>query len=229
LSVPEASAQKGRSQDAYDRIRRKIFDHELAPGTRIGEAELTRMLSMSRTPVREALARLESEGLLIAVVGRGFIVSELSTEDLIGTYVVRAALEGLAAAEASKHFTRVDIAHLEDLYEAMDNVRKTDDGEELARLNSEFHAAIAYISGNRTLQSMLAEIHDVFERFRTTALTLPGRRDMAHEEHGLIIEALRRGDTVDVRQIAEQHVYRALDARRSILAENVNIADQRNA
>lgn len=197
-----------------------IFEHELPPGTRIGEAQLTREFGMSRTPVREALARLESEGLLVAGPGRGFLVAELTSADLVDIYRVRAVLEGLAAEEAAHRATRVDIARLEDLYDAMTEASgKPGQDQQLAGLNSEFHAVIAEVSGNAYLQSMLDDIREVFELFRTTALTVPGRRDTAHDEHGRMIEALRRGDADEARQLAQGHVNRALATRQSILTE----------
>lgn len=196
-----------------------IFEHELPPGSRIGEAQLTRLLGMSRTPVREALARLASEGLLTAAAGRGFLVADLTAEDLIDIYRVRAVLEGLAAEEAASRATRVDIARLEDLYEAMANASANGHDQELAQRNSEFHSMIAEISGNTYLQAMLDDIREVFEWFRTTALSLPGRRDTAHDEHGQMIDALRRGDVDEASQIAQGHVKRALAARQSMLTE----------
>ena len=209
-----------RSQEAYDRIRRMIFDHELAPNSHVGEVQLANLLSMSRTPVREAMARLESEGLLMPAAhrARGYTIAGLSPQDLFDTYVVRATLEGLAAAEAARHVTRVDLARLEDLYDAMEEARDKGDDARLAQLNSQFHAGIARASGNRCLQSMLDEIRGVFERFRNVALMVPGRRDAAHDEHSQIIEALRLHDPNLARQVAEQHVQRALEARRSVLA-----------
>jgi DNA-binding GntR family transcriptional regulator len=215
-----ASGFTSRSDEAYEQLKRMIFEHELPPGSRIGEAQLTRQLGMSRTPVREALARLESEGMLTAAPGRGFLVAELTVADLIDIYRVRAVLEGLAAEEAAGQATRVDIARLEDLYDAMTRASEQEDqDQELARLNSEFHALIAEISGNTYLQAMLEDIREVFEWFRTTALTLPGRRETAHEEHGQMIDALRRGDAGAARELAHGHVQRALAARQSLLCE----------
>lgn len=196
-----------------------VFEHELPPGSRISEAQLTRQLGMSRTPVREALARLESEGMLKAAPGRGFLVAELTAGDLIDIYRVRSVLEGLAAEEAARRATRVDIARLEDTYEAMTRASAVGRDDDLARSNSEFHALIAEISGNAYLQAMLDDIREVFEWFRTTALTLPGRRDTAHDEHGQMIDALRRADADEARELAQGHVRRALAARQSMLVE----------
>lgn len=218
--IKKASAgPQSRADEAYERLKRMVFEHELPPGSRISEAQVARQLEMSRTPVREALARLESEGILTGAPGRGFLVADLTVDDLVDIYRVRAVLDGLAAEEAASRATRVDIARLEDLYDAMSQASAAGRDQELARLNSEFHALIAEISGNSYLQAMLEDIREVFEWFRSTALSLPGRRDTAHDEHGRMIEALRAGDAETARRLAQGHVQRALDARRSILGE----------
>jgi DNA-binding GntR family transcriptional regulator len=208
------------AEQAYKRIRQMFFEQELRPGSRVSEAVLTRQLGMSRTPVREALTKLEGEGLLVSAPGRGYIVTEFDVDDLVDVYHVRAALDGLAAEEAVRRINRVDLVRLEELYDAMAAACKADDGDEpLASLNSSFHALIAEISGNNYLQTMLEDIRDVFERFRTTALTAPGRRDEAHADHGLLLEALRRGDPAEARRVATQHVYDALETRRGLFAQ----------
>ena len=166
--------------------------------------------------MREALARLASDGFLVAIPGRGWVVVEITPAKLIDVYAVRARLEGLAAESAARRLTRVDLARLEDLYDAMDDARTGGD-DELAGLNSQFHIVIAEASGNAYLCSMLDDIRDVFDRFRVTALAVPGRRDQAHLEHGQMIAALRSRDVDLARQLAEDHVRLALEARRSLL------------
>jgi DNA-binding GntR family transcriptional regulator len=193
---------------------------EILPGTVITEAELVRRVGMSRTPVREALRRLEGEGYLRALPGRGYVVIELSEQDMINVYRVRASLEGLAAQLAAGLVTRLDLARLEDLYDAMADAVRRDDDDELAQLNSQFHGAIAEASGNAYLRTMLDNIHDVFERFRMTALAQPGRRSDAHGEHGELIAALREHDAELAREIAEGHVHRALKLRRSMAKQD---------
>jgi DNA-binding GntR family transcriptional regulator len=209
----EYAGARPLSVTAYEQIRRMILSGSIAQGSTIAEAELVRELGMSRTPVREALRRLEAENY-VRSADRRYVVIELSEQDLINVYRVRAALEGLAAEHAAALATRTDLARLEDLYEGMERARDRDDEAELTRLNSQFHAAVAQASGNTYLQGMLDNIHDVFERFRATAVAQPGRRDDAHSEHGQLIKALRDQDAPRARAIAEQHVHRALEFRR---------------
>lgn len=203
-----------RGVEAYERIREMILAGEIAQGAVVSEADLVRSLGMSRTPVREALRRLEAENYVKAMPGRGYVVIELSEQDLVNVYRVRAALEGLAAEHAAALATRTQLAQLEDLYEGMERAIERDDEPQLTKLNSQFHAAIAEASGNTYLQAMLDNIHDVFERFRATAVATPTRRGDAHAEHGLLIRALRDGDQRRARELAEQHVRRALEFRK---------------
>lgn len=200
-----------RSSEAYDSIRELILEGQLPQGSVVSEADLVRRLGMSRTPVREALRRLQAESYIWPMPGRGYAIPELNEADLSNLYTVRAVLEGLAAEHAAARLTRTDLARLEELYDSMEDARGRDD--ELARLNGEFHDAIAQASGNTYLQAMLSQIRDAFERFRMTALGQPGRREEAHAEHGQMISALRAGDAQRARDLATVHVHRALELR----------------
>ncbi len=205
------------SAQAYSVIRSMIIQGEIAEGTIISETELARHLKMSRTPVREALARLGSEGWLDFAPGRGFVVVDITPARLIDAYAVRERLDGLAAETASLRRTRVSLAVIEDLYDQMKQAHARQEDQELVVLNRRFHDAIAEASGNAYLRSMLAGIGDIFDHYRARALGLPGRRDEAHHEHGELVAALREQRPETARQLAEDHVRRALEARRSAL------------
>lgn len=195
-----------------------IIDGELAPGLLVSEAKFVRLIGVSRTPVREALSRLEAEGYIVSGPGRGYVVVELSDQDVVNIYEVRAVLEGLAAsAAAANSMSRANLGHLEDLYEAMEEARRDGNDRDLARLNSQFHHTIAEASGNRYLITMLNGIYDTFERFRPVALRAPGRRDTAAVEHGKLISSLRAGNAEQAKDIAERHVRRALAVRQEAM------------
>ncbi|MBO0872263.1 MAG: GntR family transcriptional regulator [Pseudonocardia sp.] len=214
---PERPEARSLVDEAYEQVKHIILAQEASGGSTISEARLTRDLGMSRTPVREALARLATEGYIRPASGRGYIIVKLTAQDLVNVYQVRAVLEGLAAAEAAQRVRRVDLARLEDLYDEMTVARDEGRDKDLASLNSNFHATIAEISGNTYLKSMLDGIRNVFDRYRPAALMVPGRREDAHTEHGDMIEALRRQDGESARELAEQHVRRALATRQAAL------------
>jgi DNA-binding GntR family transcriptional regulator len=189
-----------------------IFDGTVTPDELLVEARLVPALDMSRTPIREALHRLEAEGLLVAVPRGGFQVAAIRDSDLENLYEVRAALEGLAAFTAASRMTRVNLAQIEDLYDEMGDAVGSGQDDELAGLNREFHRAIAVASANPHLVEVLDNVKGVFERFRSKAVSNDERRAQAHAEHGELIEALRNHNPDRARQLAEEHVRRALKA-----------------
>jgi DNA-binding GntR family transcriptional regulator len=199
-----------RSAEAYQKIRQMIFDGTVSTSDLLVEARLVRALDMSRTPIREALHRLEAEGLLVAAPSGGFQVVAVADSDLENLYQVRASLEGLAAFTAAKRMTRVGLARLEDLYDEMGEAVQDGRDDDLAGLNRDFHRAIAVASGNSHLVEILDNVKGVFERFRSKAVANVERRALAHREHGELIEALRARDGEKARSLAEEHVQRAL-------------------
>jgi DNA-binding GntR family transcriptional regulator len=201
-----------RSAEAYHQIRQMIFDGTVSPSDVLVEARLVRALDMSRTPIREALHRLEAEGLLVAAPSGGFQVVAVADSDLEHLYEVRASLEGLAAYTAAARMTRVNLAQLEDLYDEMGEAVADGRDDDLAGLNRDFHRAIAVASGNPHLVEILDNVKGVFERFRSKAVANDERRAQAHREHGELIEALRIRDGENARSLAEEHVHRALRA-----------------
>lgn len=203
-----------------------LNEHEFEPGSIVTEAELVRRLGASRTPVREALHRLEAEGHLISGPGRGYLIAELSEDDLTKVYRVRAVLEGAAAYDACEVITHAEVGRLKDLYDSMEKARLAHDDRELAMLNSTFHRAIAEASGNPYLDMCLGNIYAVFDRFRPRALEQPGRREAAAVEHGQMIEMLEKRQKDDVRELAERHVWSALETRRRSLATDSDSAIQ---
>lgn len=209
--VPTPRGWESRSSEAYHRIRQMIFDGSVLPGQALTEAQFVRVLDMSRTPVREALHRLEAEGLLESLTRGGYSVVALSDGDLANLYRIRAVLEGLAAETAASQLSRVDIARLEDLYDEMGVAVRERNDAQLVSLNRDFHRAIAVASGNRHLVETLDNVKGVFERFRSSAVANDVRREQAHEEHGQIIAALKDRKADTARDLAELHVKRALD------------------
>lgn len=213
--LSDATTGERRGDVAYAAVRQMIVARTWPPGEVLTEAELARRLRVSRTPVREALQRLANEGYIAPAGGRGYLVIELSEQDVINVYRVRTVLEGLAAHEAATAITRAQLGQLEDLYEAMEDARGRMDDRVLAELNSQFHHAVARAGGNTYLESTLSGIYDVFERFRPVALVQPGRRALAAQEHGELIQALRARDADTARSVAEHHVQRALATRQA--------------
>jgi DNA-binding GntR family transcriptional regulator len=223
-TASEAGAPR-LADEAYDRVKRMIRDRELRPGSKITEAVLTREFGMSRTPVREALARVAAEGFLQPYAGRGYIVQSIREQDLDNLYRVRAELDALAAEEACGHARRVDIARLEDL---MDDIAAASaDGRDdvVTTLNNDFHAVLGEISGNSFLRDTLDGIRSVFDRNRplthAPGATADGEYpERMYSEHLGILEAIRNRDTDLARRLAKEHVQYVLAVRKAQLAED---------
>ena len=214
--VPE----HGKTVDAVaDIVREAILDGALRPSEWLREMELAQGLSVSRTPVREALRRLASEGLVVIVANQGAMVAPMSIEDILEMYTVRENLEGLAARLAAKNRS---MEHLQRLEEALGQMRRAvadDRVSELAHLNLVLHKAIREASTNRLLGRFLREVEHGVRRFGDTTLRLPGRAEETLEEHGRIVEAIAAGDPERAENFAIDHMRRARELRISMLLD----------
>jgi DNA-binding GntR family transcriptional regulator len=200
------------SDEAVLRIRDMLMSGALSPGSRIREAPLAQDLGMSRTPVRDGLRRLEAEGLIREIPHQGYLVVEVSADELRDIYRVRSALEGLAAEQAAARLGRIDLARLEDLIDAM-AAELDGDQARLAELNQQFHRTIAEASGNAFLISLLSDVDAVSQRFRRAAVGISTRRIDAQAQHQQLFDALRARDGDQARQIADEHTASALSTR----------------
>lgn len=166
------------------------------PGDRLVESELAERFGVSRTPVREALQRLETQSLLVRD-GRSLIVASLDHNQMAELYVVRGELEGLAARLAARNATEEEVRLLREMVEA-DNALK-DNPAALARANKRFHKQIHLASHNRFLVQQLDLVHRSMALMATTSLAVQGRGAHAQQEHDLIVSAIeaRDGDAAD--------------------------------
>lgn len=185
-------SQKTPTQkDAYSMVLDAIDMGVYKPGDRLVESDLAEKLGMSRTPIREALQRLETQSLL-ARDGRSLIVASLDHNQMAELYVVRAELEGLAARLAAKHATDEEIRVLRDMVEQ--DAALLDDPTALARANRRFHKQIHLASHNRYLVQQLDLVHRSMALMATTSLAAEGRGEKALEEHDAIVRAIEARD-----------------------------------
>ncbi len=191
--------------DAYKLILDAIDMGVYKPGDRLVESELAERFGVSRTPIREALQRLETQSLL-ARDGRSLIVASLDHSQLSELYVVRSELEGLAARLAARHATEEEIQVLEGMVEA--DRALVGDPPALARANRRFHRQIHLASHNRYLYQQLDLVYRTMALMATTSLAATGRGETALEEHAAIVAAIRARD--------EQAAYDALKSHISI-------------
>ena len=214
--VPE----RGKTVDLVaDVLREAILDGALNPSEWLREMEIAQELSVSRTPVREALTRLSSEGLAVVVANQGAMVAPMTIEDILEVYTVRENLEGLAARLAAKKRSREHLEHLEEALERMRHAVADNRVLDLVHLNLAFHRAIRDSSENRLLSRFLGQVEHGVRRFGATTLGLPGRAQETLEEHDRILEAITVGDAERAKKFAIDHMRRARELRISMLLD----------
>ena len=215
-SQPVVSVQKFAAplrQQVLDSLRQAIIDGRLAPGARLTERELTEMLGVSRTVVREALRSLEAEGLVHVIPNKGPVVRELSRAEAEDLYQIRAVLEGLAARLFVEHATDERVT---ELAQALDVVIAAYDSGDAARVletKNRFYDVLFAGAGSETLSSMLATLHARIWRWRALGLTHPGRSSDRSRESisGLrdMLAAIRRRDAVEAERLTRDEAHRA--------------------
>jgi DNA-binding GntR family transcriptional regulator len=191
----------------YAALRDRITKHELAPGTRLNETELAASLSVSRTPLREALRMLLAEGLVRQLPTGGMVVAPLDAEDMRELYVVRAAIEGVVAREACERLTEEDLAQLDALIDQMG--RLLDYPAEMLRLGQQFHARLLAASGNRRCEQLLRQLRGHLDRYQAITATIEPRRHEAYAEHQGILKALHARDADAAEALMRAHVMAA--------------------
>lgn len=206
---------RGRLTDlAYQRLKEDIDSGVFPPGAVVKEADLVMRFNMSRTPVREAVQRLLTEGY-IQQLHRGFVVVELSDHELANIYRVRGVLEGMAARQAAGSRSRVDLALLQDIHDReIDAMKRGGAQDEMGALSDAFHNALANASHNDFLQSVLELARRRAEPYRRRLLATPGMSTRVLEDHQKIIEAIEAGDRVAAEFSARLHTRRTLRALR---------------
>ncbi|UOA26541.1 GntR family transcriptional regulator [Pseudosulfitobacter sp. DSM 107133] len=189
--------------DAYSMILEAIDMGKYRPGDRLVESELADRFGMSRTPIREALQRLETQSLL-ARDGRSLIVASLDHNQMAELYVVRGELEGLAANLAARHATAEEVRVLREMV-AADN-KLLNDPAAMARANRRFHKQIHLASHNRYLVQQLDLVHRSMALMATTSLAAEGRAEIAQQEHDAIVRAIEAGDGAAAGAALREHI-----------------------
>ena len=216
-------AQKSQQQkDAYDLILHAIDMGVYRPGARLVESELADRFGVSRTPIREALQRLETQSLLTRD-GRSLIVASLDHAQMAELYAVRTELEGLAARLAAKHAAEEEVRVLREM--VAEDHALLGDSQALSRANKRFHKQIHLASHNRFLVQQLDLVHRSMALMATTSLAAEGRGEKALEEHSEIVEAIAIGDGEAAAAALRNHLSQAFAVRLRAGAEAVQASD----
>lgn len=197
-------------KDAYTLILEAIDGGLYRPGDRLVESELADKFGVSRTPIREALQRLETQSML-ARDGRSLIVASLDHNQLAELYVVRAELEGLAAKLASRHATPEEVKVLRDM--VTEDRAHIGNPQALSRANRRFHKQIHLASHNRYLVQQLDLVHRSMALLASTSLAAEGRGETALAEHKAIVDAIGAGDGEAAQLALRAHISKAFETR----------------
>ena len=205
-------------EQVYDRLRAAILSGELAPGAPVIEAEIATTLGASRTPVREALRRLETEGMLEPRGARGSVVRELKRDEVECIFEIREALETLAARRASRRMNARDLTEFARLVEHMQ--KSVDDPSEMERLDTRFHDRILALAEGQRLKRMLGDLRADISPWRFIALATAARRQASAEEHAAILDALRAKNEGAIVTTMAHHI---VNTKRAVLAQSDNV------
>jgi DNA-binding GntR family transcriptional regulator len=197
----------------YAALREAILDGILPAGERLAELQLAALFNRSRTPVREAILRLESEHLADRSGRRGFVVGGISREEILEVYAVREVIDGLAARLAAQGCLPTDLDHLSWLNRRLRKAGEQRDYRLMVELNIEFHEAVARASRNALLLQFMRTIHDWVRRFSDTTFSYRGRATEALKEHEALLDALKQRDSDAAERIARAHMARATEVR----------------
>lgn len=189
---------------AYARLHDAIQAGTFEPGKRMMETEVAQWLKMSRTPARDAMRRLENEGLLVHEPRHGLVIAKLDHAAVMELYTMREVLEGTAARLAARHASELEIEQLRELIALEKKLKGRYD--ELSAHNQRFHQALRHAAHNRFLLRALITVRDSLGLLGKSLMTMPHRAASALKEHDEIVSAIARHDPDAAEEAARAHV-----------------------
>jgi DNA-binding GntR family transcriptional regulator len=200
----------------YEALKAAITDGTFPPGYRLREAYIARQFGVSPTPVREALQRLDREGLVRIFDHRGAVVPSWSARDAEELYELRELLEGWAVQRLAEQVGSLDFGAVERILNQAEAVLADPDQQKFNRLDVEFHAGLVRLTGNRQLAELAELVHRRIQVIRARcSVYLPGRPLVSHQQHLEILAAIKRADPLGARAALVHHIR---DIRSAVLA-----------
>lgn len=204
----------------FNTLRQAILKGELKPGERLMEIQLANKLGVSRTPIREAIRKLELEGLVLMIPRKGAEVADITEKNMRDVLEVRKALEELAAHLACDRITDEQLAELKAASREFEHVLKADDVTKIAEADVKFHDVLYRATDNQRLLTMLSNLREQMYRFRVEYLKKEEFHPLLLEEHKKIIEAIESHDQDKVNSIIDLHIDNQMETVREIIREN---------
>lgn len=193
----------------FESLREAILEGKLSPGQRLMEVQLAEQLGVSRTPVREAIRKLELEGLVVMLPRKGAYVADISLKDLVDVLEIRASLEGLSASLAAERISEDDIKELEKIAQDFKEYALNGNVEQLLKMDVEFHECIFKAANNKKLHQLINSLWEQVYRFRVTYISDYDSSVNIIKEHELILDAIKNGDSELAKKYATEHIEKA--------------------
>ncbi|MGE5630136.1 MAG: GntR family transcriptional regulator [Caulobacteraceae bacterium] len=203
----------------YEYLRKAVMEGELRPGERIIEKEYAEKLKISRTPIREALRKLETEGFVEYIPRKGVVVKGFTSKDIIEIYAIRKSLEGLAMKYVVENINEQEIEKLKSLVKHMKEADSAGNIEDVFVTCQEFNEVILNASRMPRLRDLINTLHEYLERFRRITMAKASRRADAIKEHSQILDAILDKDA----KRAEKLVWEHLEASQKVFFNNFDI------
>ena len=205
-------APRALYEEVAERLRQRIFNHELEPGSWIDELKIAQNYGISRTPLREALKVLAAEGLVTMKVRRGAYVTEVSERDLADVYHLLSLLESDAAGIAAQTASAEQLAQLQALHNGLEQAAQAQDRELFFQINEQFHLRLLDIANNRWRNQMVADLRKVMKLNRHNSLLKSGRIEESLNEHRSLMAALLAKDRMECQLRMQAHFSNGLEA-----------------
>ncbi|QWD95481.1 GntR family transcriptional regulator [Polynucleobacter sp. MG-Unter2-18] len=199
-------------EDVAERLRAQIFSHELAPGSWLDEQSLAIAFGISRTPMREAIKVLASEGLVTSKMNKGSYVTEVDRGDLEQIFTVLSLLEGQAAKETAIKATEAQLTQLDDLHHRLEKAAADRDIGQFFEFNVKFHELIQEIAGNKWMNGVIDDLRKVLKLQRRDSLSRGDRLLSSLLEHREILQAILKRDPIAAELAMRNHLARGLEA-----------------
>jgi len=209
INLIDLSQNKPLNEIIYDGLRTAIIRGVIPTGARINEKFYAELLNVSRTPIREALRRIQTEEIVEYIPNYGIVVRQFSVEDVEEIYRLRIALDILAAENAMKMMTKENFANMEDLLDRTDEAQNKNDVRLVIDLSRDFNSLIYEYARMPRLAVIQNRLRDYLQRFRDISLTADERRVRALSEHRLIFECLKASDHEQLKKVITEHLARS--------------------
>lgn len=207
-SLGVLSRRKSLGQDVFENLRHAILRGDIPPGSRLVENRLAETMGISRTPIREAMHKLEREGLLKKLPNSGFTVTGLTRQDIEETFGIRSVLESYAARLAAVNHEEGELAGLEEKIEEYQACLDQGRMEDLPEINTQFHDILYALSRSPKLIKMVNDLRDQIYRFRKIILKAEARAKASNDDHRKMLKAMRKRDAERVERLVKEHILR---------------------